>query len=212
MRDDKRQKGMGISMTEDFKKQEPVSEVSAESNSELNSSELVSFGVVRGLYEWTEAIVFSLVFVMLVFVFVCRTVGVDGKSMMDTLHHGERLLVTSYPYTPKKGDIVIVNRTGQEPLVKRVIATGGDAIWIDSQTNEVRVNGEVISEPYIKGYTFAGMYPNSEETVPEGYVFVMGDNRQNSSDSREIGYIRESRIIGKAFFRIFPLDRFGKLG
>lgn len=161
-----------------------------------------------GLYEWVEAAVFSLVVVVLVFTFLFRVVGVDGPSMTPTLLNQERLILTDLFYTPERGDIVVINRYTKEPLIKRIIAVGGDTISIDGATGEVSVNGEVLDEPYIQGTTYPLEF-QSPQTVPEGYVFVMGDNRENSTDSRRLGYINEKDIMGKAVFRIWPLNKFG---
>ena len=141
---------------------------------------------VSALYDWVEAAVFSLICVVVVFTFFFRIVGVDGKSMMDTLMHKDRLILASAFYTPKHGDIVVINRYAEEPLIKRVIAMGGDELQID----------------------FRGPI-----TIPEGYVFVMGDHRNASKDSRmdEVGLINVKDIAGKAIFRIWPLNKIGGL-
>lgn len=168
---------------------------------------------VESLYEWVEMAVFALAAVVLIFAFLFRVVSVDGSSMNPTLLHGERLIVTSNAYTPQRGDIVIINRYVKEPLVKRIIAVGGDTLTINPDTHEVAVNGTVLDEPYIQGVTEPLYFQPTTQTVPEGYVFVMGDNREYSSDSRygSIGYISERDIVGKAVFRLFPLDAFGGL-
>ena len=163
-----------------------------------------------GLYEWVEAAVFSLIVVVLVFTFLFRVVGVDGPSMTPTLLDQERLILTDLFYTPERGDIVVINRYTREPLIKRIIAVGGDTLAIDGETGEVSVNGEVLDEPYIQGTTYPLEFA-SPQTVPEGYVFVMGDNRENSTDSRRLGFISEKDIMGEAVFRIWPLSKFGGL-
>lgn len=163
----------------------------------------------EGLYEWVEAAVFSLTFVVLVFSFLFRIVGVDGQSMENTLKNQDRLIITNLNYTPERGDIVIINRYTQEPLVKRVIAVGGDYLEINGDTHQVIVNGEVQNEPYIKGVT----YPLGFEAqqVPKGEVFVMGDNRENSMDSRYFGFFKQSDIMGKAIYRFLPVNTAKKL-
>ncbi len=163
-----------------------------------------------GLYEWVEAAVFSLIVVVLVFTFLFRVVGVDGPSMTPTLLDQERLILTDLFYTPERGDVVVINRYTREPLIKRIIAVGGDTLAIDGETGEVSVNGEVLDEPYIQGTTYPLEF-ESPQTVPEGYVFVMGDNRENSTDSRRLGFISEKDIMGEAVFRIWPLSKFGGL-
>ena len=167
---------------------------------------------VSGIYEWVEAAVFSLLCVSLIFTFLFRIVGVDGDSMNITLFNKERLIVTRLFYTPKRGDIVIINRHTKEPLVKRVIAVGGDYLEIDPETHEVKVNGKVLDEPYVLGVTDPIEF--SPQKIPDYCLFVMGDNREYSSDSRymsEVGFVREKDIIGKAVFRFFPLSRAGVL-
>jgi len=178
-------------------------------------------GIMESVYEWTGLLVFSLVAFLLLATFVFRSVSVDGSSMLSTLINGERLLVTSYPYTPQRGDIVIVSRENRAPLVKRIIAVGGDVLIIDADEHKVYLNGDELIEPYVYDSLQAdGSYSDESDfwaksshwEVPQGHVFVMGDNRRWSSDSRDIGYIENHRIIGKAFFRLFPFERFGEIG
>ena len=131
---------------------------------------------VSALYDWVEAAVFSLICVVVVFTFFFRIVGVDGKSMMDTLMHKDRLILASAFYTPKHGDIVVINRYAEEPLIKRVIAMGGDELQIDPDTHIVLLNGEELDEPYVHYDTVLEDF-RGPITIPEGYVFVMGDHR-----------------------------------
>ncbi|MDD2417482.1 MAG: signal peptidase I [Oscillospiraceae bacterium] len=169
---------------------------------------------VQGVYEWIEAAVFSLLCVSLIFTFVMRIVGVDGNSMKNTLYDSERLIISRSFYTPKRGDIIIIKRYPEEPLVKRIIAVGGDRLKIDDETNQVILNGKVLHEDYILGVTWREGFPPEEQVIPQGTVFVMGDNRQNSADSRmmeQVGYVDVEDIMGKAIFRFFPLSRAGGL-
>ena len=163
------------------------------------------------LYEWIEAAIFSLVCVVLVFAFAFRIVGVDGESMQYTLMDQDRLILTSFPYTPDYGDIVVINRYTQEPLVKRVIALEGDTIEI-TEDEQVMLNGEILNEPYLNVST-PPREMNGPFTVPEGCVFVMGDNRHNSHDSRymDLRCISTKDIMGKAVFRIWPFSQIGGL-
>ncbi len=169
---------------------------------------------IKSVYEWVEAAVFSMICVSIVFMFLFRIVGVDGDSMFPTLYNYDRLVISRFNYTPQRGDIVIINRYREEPLVKRVIAIGGDTLEINGETNQVIVNGKELEEPYVFGITQPlGFEPNKQD-VPDGYIFVMGDNRQNSKDSRdslEVGFIKQTDIMGKAVFRFFPLSRAGRL-
>lgn len=169
------------------------------------------------LFEWAGAVFVSIVIVMLVLTFFVRHVTVSGSSMTDTLQNGDRLLVNSFMYTPQNGDIVVISHGNNysDPIIKRVIALGGQRLDIDYNTGEVTVDGVILEENYIKGKT--RQLSNSisleeyDHIIPEGYVFVMGDNREGSLDSRskEIGIIPVNNIIGKAEWRIMPFDKFG---
>ena len=154
--------------------------------------------------------------IMILFTFFLHPTVVDGPSMENTLLHGDYLLVSALPYEAEAGDIVVVHNVGlryyNKPIIKRIIATEGQVIDIDFSTWTVTVDGVVVDEPYMKlaadGYvTSDWSYPL---VVPEGHVFVMGDNRNHSADSRsrEIGLIDERCIVGKALVRIFPFARF----
>lgn len=138
------------------------------------------------------------------FLFVLEIAYVSGNSMNDTYKDGDALLCLRLS-APKRGDVIICNTDLEKTLVKRVIGTAGDTVYIDFETGRVKVNGEVLTEPYIKEPTYldagAFEYPI---TVPEGCYFVMGDNRNYSSDSRDknVGYIRAEQIQGKVLFKI----------
>ena len=155
------------------------------------------------LFEWAGAIFTALIVVLLILTFFVRQVTVSGGSMNDTLKNDDRLLVTNFMYTPKNGDIVIISHGSSysDPIVKRVIAVGGQRLDINYDTNEVIVDGVVQYEPYIKGKTRQLSNSTSLEEygniIPEGYIFVMGDNREGSLDSRrkDIGLVPVSNVI-----------------
>ena len=164
----------------------------------------------RGLYEWTQALVCSVLTVVLLFTFAARLIGVDGRSMVPTLQNGDRLLVVSPLLADdyRRGDIVVLRKQSflAEPIVKRVIATGGETVDIDFSTGTVCVDGEALEEPYIAELTFEAEGMQFPLTGPVGSVFVMGDNRNHSNDSRDyrLGTVDERYIIGKAVFLLYP--------
>ncbi len=169
----------------------------------------------NSLFEWYDSLVFALAAIVLIFVFVVRIITVSGHSMEPTLWGGDRVAVQSMLYTPQRGDVVVMDGyiNYGDPLVKRIIAVGGDTLDIDFATGTVTRNGEVLDEPYISARTTLSYDVSFPLTVPEGTVFVMGDNRPNSLDSRssEVGLIDERDILGKVLLRIFPLGRFGAI-
>ncbi|MBQ4591876.1 MAG: signal peptidase I [Clostridia bacterium] len=168
------------------------------------------------IYELVEMLGIVSVTIMLMFAFVLRLNIVDGHSMDMTLAHGEYLAVSDLLYEPEAGDIVIVHKINADPydapIVKRVIATEGQTVDIDFATWTLKVDGEVIDEPY--RYLDDGPTLTSDWTFPvtvgENEIFVMGDNRNNSADSRtsEIGMIDKRCVVGKAYVRIFPMQNF----
>lgn len=172
------------------------------------------------LFYWLNALTTALVVLVLVFTFFGRLTRVDGNSMDYTLQNNELLLVWSLGYTPQQGDIVVLNKTTATHLdgvaiVKRVIAVGGQTVDIDYATSTVYVDGEPLNEPYI-WEPMVDIYGDRGSThieVPEGSIFVMGDNRNGSDDSRDnlIGTIDEDYVLGKAVFSIFPFSKFGPL-
>lgn len=166
------------------------------------------------IFDWTKSIVTIMFIMLFVLTYFFRIVNVDGDSMKNTLIDNEKLIVTSCMYTPADGDIVVISH-GQhldEPIVKRVIATQGQTLKIDFDKQEVYVDGKLIDEPYISSEIVQGD-AKIPEIIPEGKVFVMGDNRAISNDSRynQVGLIDVDDIIGKAQFRILPVNKIGYL-
>ena len=160
-----------------------------------------------------------LIFFVVVFTFFVRLIGVDGTSMYPTLEDHSIMLVSNLNYTPERGDVVVLRKEGfynNQPIVKRIIATGGDTVDIDPVTGDVLVNGEALDEPYIaeKINTLEKMgdmtYP---QTVPEGCIYVLGDNRNYSTDSRwsSLGMVDERYILGHVLSVVYPFSAFGSV-
>ncbi len=164
------------------------------------------------VYDAVSIFASAIVTIMVVFTFVFRFVGVIGPSMEPTLWENDWLAVSAHTNCPESGDIVIITQPNafDEPIVKRVIATAGQTVNIEN--GHVFIDGLQIKETYISSeiITERENLDNYPVTVPEGYVFVLGDNRPHSTDSRSslIGLIRDSYIIGKVVFRLMPFGNF----
>lgn len=182
--------------------------------------------LIKNVFEWLDVVVASVIVVVVLFTFVFRMVAIDGDSMNNTLFNGERVIISNMFYEPKRGDIVVISRNTEnsseadsykQPIIKRVIAVEGDRVDIDFEAGIVYVNGEALKEKYIKEPTFTGQgegYVDFPLVVKENCVFVLGDNRNNSMDSRsksigDNGQINVKYILGRAILRIFPLNKFG---
>lgn len=186
---------------------------------------------VDALFDFIELFVFTLAAVLFITSFFVRHSVVDGDSMLGTLHDGENLLISDLFYTPERGDIIVVDDHStllKKPIIKRVIAVGGDVVRITR--HGVFVNGEPLVEDYVftdeVGYTYE-VYPSAalmendtlvikageyyELTVPDGELFVMGDHRNKSTDSREIGTVDEDAVLGRVILRFYPFDKFGEI-
>ncbi len=167
--------------------------------------------------DWFLSIAVALIIALLIRRFVFTLVRVDGPSMNPTLTHGDTLFTSRLMYTPKVGDIIIFRppASPKTPYVKRVIATEGQTVDIDPATGAVSVDGKVYDETYIAEPISPSRLGNMEYpyTVPEDTVFVLGDNRNNSHDSRDsdVGAVPVKNIIGKAQIRLLPLYDFGSL-
>ncbi len=184
---------------------------------------------IYSIFDFVELFIFTFVAVLVVTSFFFRHSIVDGPSMEKTLKHGEVLIISNFAYTPERGDIVVVEDYTtllKKPIVKRVIALGGQTVKIDRRG--VWVDGNFVQEPYAYtngiNYTYSttpsealrenptlnvapGLY--YEFVVPEGELFIMGDHRNDSTDSRDIGTVREDAVLGKVVLRVWP--EFGKV-
>lgn len=172
------------------------------------------------IFRWIKAFMAAMIVIVLLLTFVFRQVTVNGDSMNNTLKSGDRLLITNFltgiKYTPENGDIVVIadNDKYSELIIKRVIATEGQTLKINYDTGEVSVDGVILYEPYINGKTIRLKDPPVlPDVIPEGYVFVMGDNREHSIDSRsrKIGLVPVENILGKAEVRIYPVNSIGSV-
>lgn len=180
--------------------------------------------MVKQLLQLGKTLVIALIVASLIIMFVFETVSVDGTSMYSTLHNNDRLVIEKVSYRfekPKKGDIIVFKYPSDtsKKFIKRVIAVGGDKIKISN--DRVYVNGKKIYEPY--AYFIDGsndviqdyrIHNYGEATVPKDSVFVLGDNRYNSLDSRfedEVGFVNDKLIIGKEFLRIYPFNKIGRV-
>lgn len=167
--------------------------------------------------EYAEMILSTVLVVALFFTFVARPAVVNGSSMVPTLRDGDRLIISKLFYEPKYGDIVVIphpNMPAEEPaLIKRVIATEGQTVDIDFDSGEVWVDGVLLDEPYINEATHDREDFEGPLTVPKGEVFVMGDNRNASTDSRSamFGTFNKEYILGRCLWRVGPLDKMGRV-
>ncbi|AZN40932.1 signal peptidase I [Paenibacillus albus] len=167
----------------------------------------------REVRDWFISLAVAIVVALLVQNYAFAQTEVKNISMQKTLVEGQRLIedkVSYYFEKPQRGDIVIINGPESDKrLIKRVIGLPGDVIDF-TEDGRVTINGEALEEPYIKGLTYANGL-QVPYTVPDKTVFVMGDNRENSMDSRAIGPIAFSSVEGRAVFRLWPLNKFGQL-
>lgn len=181
----------------------------------------------REWVEWIEVLSTAIIAVVIIFCFVFRIATIDGDSMNNTLHHNDRVVITNFNYTPKNGDIVVISRnvansiesqtSGNEPIIKRVIAVGGQTVNIDFKDGgKVYVDGKALKDDYISSPTINNGDVEFPLYVPEGYIFVLGDNRSESLDSRfsvigDNGLVDERYVLGRAIFRFLPLNKIGVL-
>ncbi len=199
--------------------EEAVEETVSEGNIDSEPVENKKKSAMSTFYEYLETFCYALAVMMVLFLFVFRYVTVDGPSMRETLHNQDKLIISNLFYTPETGDIIVINPEYYEdsphPIIKRVIATEGQTVRIDHKNWEVYVDDVKLDEPYIEAMrALANGAPMngggedgiSEYVIEEGKVFVMGDNRNNSADSRDarFGQMGENRIIGRVIIRLAP--------
>ncbi len=163
------------------------------------------------VFDILDSVKGAIIVVIVVFTFLFRAVGVDGDSMVPTLHHGDWIAVSGMLFSDLEyGDIVVVTQPWERnvPIVKRVIGVGGDTVDINFETGDVSVNGKVLEEKYINEKTSTFYDVAFPVVVPEGKLFVMGDNRNISLDSRssKIGMIDERYVLGRTLFRFHPIS------
>lgn len=178
------------------------------------------------IFEWFDIISISLIAVIIIFGLFFRVATISGDSMLNTLKDGERIVLRDIGYKPHAGDIVVISRNienrttseydGEGPIIKRIIATENQTVDIDFEKGIVYVDGKALEEDYISTPTVDRRDFKGPVTVPEGHIFVLGDNRTISLDSRSYdiganGMIDERYILGQAIFRVLPFDKMGRL-
>ncbi|HOG46453.1 MAG TPA: signal peptidase I [Anaerolineae bacterium] len=168
-------------------------------------------GLMRLMYETLETVLPALLIVLVVNVFLAQATRVEGQSMEPNLQDNQRLIIEKVSYhlhSPQRGDIIVLQLPSHnsDPLIKRVIGLPGETVEITN--GQVLINGQVLNEPYLNQYTYQGMAPRA---VPANEVFVLGDNRGSSNDSRAFGFVPFSDIIGRAWFRYWPPLEIGPL-
>ena len=183
---------------------------------DTRTPEEIQVAELKSTYEWIQCFIAALILCVFVFLFFFKVIDVVGTSMYPTLNDGDKMLVSGLFYTPKQGDVVILKKDSYDEnkaLVKRVIAVEGQEINMDFEKGIVYVDGEEIHEDYIADLTYNKLDFIGPKTVPEHCVFVMGDNRNMSTDSRksEIGMVDSRLIIGKAYFVLFPANDMGPI-
>lgn len=200
---------------------EPMNGVKPDEIKEKDPKKELDIG--RECYEWSQALLQAVIAVLILFAFVASVYSVKGDSMLDTLEDKQMLLISRLFYTPQHGDIVMFTKYGLEaalteeglyaPFVKRVIGIPGDQITFDIENACIYRNGDVLEEPYIRETMRYNNISEPSFVVPEGMVFVMGDNRNNSHDSRvkDVGFVDQRFILGRVLWRVTPITKFGSV-
>lgn len=176
--------------------------------------------LIKYITQLFKSIIIALIASMLIITFVFQTVCVEGNSMYKTLHNGDKIIVEKVSYyfhMPKRNDIIVFKcpSNTKEKYIKRVIAVAGDKVKIDS--DRVYVNGKMLKENYTfyekNQYDDLTIHYYEETTVPKDTVFVLGDNRYNSEDSRSkyVGFVSKKLIVGRATLKIYPFKNVGRI-
>lgn len=169
--------------------------------------------VGQNVYDWLESLVTAVVVCILIFLFLFRIVNIDGSSMKPTLHNADKVVISRIHGPLQYGDVVVLTKTswGEKSLVKRVIATEGQTVDIDFHAGVVYVDGVALQEAYTAAPTLRQQDFVGPVTVPKGCVFCLGDNRNESTDSRRstIGMIDARCVLGKVLLRLWPIQDVG---
>ncbi len=197
-----------------------------ESVAENISEKKETFSFKQEVFDWLEVIITAIITVVILFSLFFRIATIDGPSMENTLFTNDKVVITNLFYKPKRGDIVVISRNvdnsveaearSDKPIIKRIIALEGETVDIDFSTGEVSVDGKKLNEPYTKTPTNRKYDIDFPVVVPKGCVFVLGDNRNESFDSRarqigKDGMINEKYILGHAVLKVFPFNKIGGL-
>ena len=200
--------------------QEPQEELQSEPQKEPQKEAPQETGSFKlDLYYWMQALAMALIFLILTFTLLGRVIRVEGSSMLPTLHENDLMLLQSVAYTPKQGDVVVLRKPSlmSVPIVKRVIAVGGQHVKVDYANHCVYVDGVALDEPYINEIMQVPINSAQltilEVDVPEGSIYVLGDNRNHSSDSRHenLGTVDTRYVLGRALWVLVPFSHFGAI-